>query len=90
MANYLYKTIITKDLKNVPSTNADQVDFETNFKSTAMAVLNIMLAETTFEILVDYATFKTKIDGVDVTWSLVKYTDNGNQYELNILSINPI
>jgi len=87
---YLYSTTIYRDTNdvigiNVVQNDLDKTDFETNYKSQAVLVGEIFLAETTFVLEITYASFKSKIDGVNILWSDVKYQETAKHYTLNIL-----
>ena len=94
MANYLYKTTLIKQGATAPSkppsNDTDLQDFENNHKANALEVDEVLLSETTFVITIDYATFVTHIDGTVIVWADVKYKDDTNIYELNLLSNNTL
>jgi len=75
---YLYKTIISKSQngtqEELDSFSADKTDFETNYKSQAVKVDEVILAETTYLNDLSY----------------VKYVEDNVKYVLNLLSDNPI
>ena len=85
---YLYKAVIYKQpaTLGVPANThtADKLDFETNFKTQAAEVTEVLLAETTFVIDKTYTQFKALIV-TPVTWSDVKYTDDLQKYILSLL-----
>ena len=91
---YLYNVILFRNPETIGippnSYAADIADFETNYKSQAMEVNAVVLAETTFEVAKSYANFKVLIDGVLRTWSDVKYTEDTVKYSLNLLTENAI
>ena len=95
---YLYKAIVYKIPNDVAGITAseviahqtDKIDFEANFKSTAIKVDELVLAETTFVISKTYTQFKTLIDGVLRVWSDAKYTEDSTRYILNVLTTSPI
>jgi len=90
---YLYRTILHKDLQNVfsppPTNNADKTDFETNYKSQATMVGDIVIAQTTFMSELSYASFKAKVVS-PLGWVDVKYLDGIQRYVLNLLTENPL
>jgi hypothetical protein len=93
MTSYLYKTRIWKDTTNVIGVDpaveaANKTDFETNYKSSAIGVSSIEIAETTFITDLTYTEFKAKITG-DITWGDVKYSEN-SRYDLYIITNSPI
>ena len=57
------------------------LDFETNYKSQAKRISEIVIAETTFITSYDFDVFKTLIV-TPITWADVKYIDDGFSYEL--------
>ena len=87
---YLYRTTLyhdTSKVLNPPANNdTDNTDFETNHKSSANAVNEVLVQETTFVSDLSYTDFKDKIDGVNVLWSDVKYIETNNAYVLHIVS----
>ena len=89
---YLYKTTLFKTgtvVLGLPVSNdADRVDFETNFKATALKVDRLELNETTFIVEKSYTDFKALIVS-PILWSDVKYIES-DKYELNLLSANPL
>lgn len=95
---YLYRAIIQKVPNEVVGLTSseitahqnDKVDFEANFKSSAVKVDDLVLAETTFVISKTYTQFKALIDGALRVWSDVKYTEDDVRYILNLITTNPI
>lgn len=92
---YLYTAEVfhtTTNAVGVPASNAtDLTDFNTaGRKSAALLVTTVEVAETTFQVAKTYQQFKALIDGVNITWSLVKYVDNGVLYTLYLASENPL
>lgn len=95
---YLYQTIILKNpinFKKSDGTNqlsasdiaAHQValsDFETNFRSIAIPIIVLTLAQTTFVVDKTYSAFKALIV-TPITWGDVKYTDDTQKYVLSLL-----
>ena len=90
---YLYKTIISKSQngtqEELDSFSADKTDFETNYKSQAVKVDEVILAETTYLNDLSYSAFKAKV-ALPLAWSDVKYVEDNVKYVLNLLSDNPI
>jgi len=91
MVDYLYKTVLWKDTSkvtgiNVAQNDSDKSDFENNNKSTAKLITSVTLATTTYIHENSYTDFDTLIDGVEITWADVKYTENDLKYELNLIS----
>ena len=93
---YLYRTKIytNKPFVEALSLNgaedSNRIDFETNFKSQAVKVNDISVAENTFTIEKTYTDFKTLIDGVSLRWSDVKYFEDSIKYVLNLITTNPL
>lgn len=97
---YLYQTIISKDPTSFKKadgsnqlSNADitahqdaMTDFEANFKSSAVRIEGIQVAETVFTIEKSYVAFKTLVDGATIQWSDVKYVNGGTEYRLIIVT----
>ena len=96
MVSYLYMARIMLDTTNSYGFNnsaeaANKTDFETNYKSQTVPVSDLENAETTFTIVLTYAEFKAKIDGVNILWSDVKLETNDNLwYDLYLLTETPI
>ena len=90
---YLYKATIFKnpDWLGVPPNShaADKADFEANFKTTALKVNEVIIAETTFSSDLTYAAFKAKIVA-PLGWSDVKYIEDGLKYILTLISQTPL
>ena len=94
MAQYLYHTYIYKDLTNVYGANNSQettnkTDFETNYKSQCVEVTDIVPGETMYDIVETYPDFKAKVTG-DYSWSDVRYAEEGQTYDIYLLTSNPI
>lgn len=91
---YIYKTTIYKDTNNFPDASvkafelAEQVDFETNYKNTAIKINHLDVAETAFEVFLTLDELKLKVVN-PILWSDVKYTDS-SLYTLYLLSDNPL
>lgn len=93
---YLYKTIIYKVPDEVIGLSGaeiiqhgeDKIDFETNFKSSAVKTDRIVIAETTFEINRTYQEFKSLIHVL--SWADVKYIEIDGYYSLYLLNDTPI
>ncbi|MBI2034264.1 MAG: hypothetical protein HYT11_00855 [Candidatus Levybacteria bacterium] len=91
---YLYKTIIYKIPDEVVGLTdseivqhqGDKIDFEANFKVTAVKADEVVLAETTFVIGKTYVEFKNLIDGTLRTWADVKYTEDNSRFTLHLLT----
>ena len=86
---YLYKTTIYKETADIVGIDATQegankTDFETNFKSQAIAVDDVAIAETTFITDLSYSDFKAIIVS-PIGWADVKYVSNG-KYILHVTS----
>lgn len=94
MANYLYRAVIYKSTTKVinpdPNNEANMTDFEANYKGTAMAITGMDILDTTFISDILYSVFKTKIDGVIITWANVKYIENDICYIINLINPNPL
>lgn len=79
---YLYHTTLYKTTTNVvgaPADNATNLsDFETNYKSSAVKVSDVSIAETTFRVENTYSAFKALVAS-PLTWADVKYTDDGSE-----------
>ena len=89
---YLYQTTLFIDTTNTygfPVTNsADKTDWETNFKSQALLINKIEIAETVFIVDKTFTQFKALIAS-PVLWSDVKYVESG-RYNIYLLSENPL
>lgn len=80
---YLYKTMLYKNTDNAfgvdeAQNTSDRNDFENNRKASAQNISSITIAETTYEIRVDYSSFSSKVSD----WSAVKYSEYGSYYVL--------
>jgi hypothetical protein len=86
---YLYKAVTyhnTSAVISVPASNtADNSDFVTNYKATAIPVDALEVAETTFVTELSYANFKAEV-AAHAAWSAVKYIVGPKSYELYLLS----
>jgi len=95
---YLYKAVIHKIPTEVIGLTSSEIvehqnnrgDFEANFKSSAVKVDDLILAETTFVINKTYIQFKTLIDGALRVWPDVKFTEDDVRYILNLITTSPI
>lgn len=77
---YLYSTKISGN---------DLTDFETNFKSQAVYINELVIAETTFVEWLSYTQFKNII--VDpLAWADVKYKQIESKYILHLALESPI
>jgi len=91
---YLYKKTIYRGYGNIvglsdaqkTQNDADLSDFDTNHKTAATKVDEIIIAETTVITDLSYSQFEGKIDGVNILWSDVKFLQNADRYELNLIS----
>lgn len=91
---YLYKAIIYKvpgevvgfSPSEITEHQNDRIDFETNFRVSAVKTDGIVLAETTFVISKTYVSFKSLIDGTLRTWLDVKYIEDNSRYILHLLT----
>ena len=68
----------------------DKTDFETNFKSSALSVSSVEIAENTAEIIKSYTGFKTLIDGTTITWADVRYVTETDHYDLYLITDTPL
>jgi hypothetical protein len=95
MAEYLYHTYVYYDTSNVIGANAVQeaantTDFETNYKSQATEIDDLVPGATMFDIVVSYADFKALITS-PITWADVKFADEDDKvYDLYLLSSSPL
>lgn len=94
MAEYAYKAIIYKNTDGVVGVDtvqntADKTDFETNRKSTAVVVDSIVILQITFLIDKTYTQFKALITG-DYTWADVRYIDDGQKYQIYLITNQPL
>lgn len=88
---YLYKTQLHRDTTNVnnpPASNDnDVVDFDVaGKKGSATKINEIVIQETTFITVDDYATFDGRVDGTTIVWSDVKYIEDASSYTLYLSS----
>lgn len=95
MADYLYHCYIYHDTSNVigvvPADEAAKVlDFETNYKSPAVKIDDVVINATTFETVKTYTQFKALIDGVNITWGDVKYAKEEKAYDIYLLTNEPL
>lgn len=92
---YLYKKVIFIETDkvigiDVQQNNADKTDWEDNYKSSAVPVNELVIAETTFIVdNITWATFKTLVD-TPYTWGDVKYIENSGRYEIYLTSSEPL
>ena len=95
MADYLLQATVFQDLEDqiiLPEgmtwtqANADRTDFETNHKSQAVEINDILINSTTFEQFKNYQDLKAKIDGVTVNWTDVRYVTTSIGYTLYLLT----
>jgi len=94
MAEYLYHTYVYHDTTNVLGVNpiteaANTTDFETNYKSLCVKIDDITPGSTMFDIIKTYTEFKALIS-TPIAWSDVKYADEGKNYDLYLLTDQPI
>ena len=95
MSDYLYHTYVYKNTNDVlgvvPADEAaNALDFETNYKPTAIKVDDITINTTTFETIKTYAQFKALVDGSIITWSDVKYAVEGKAYDMYLIANSPL
>jgi hypothetical protein len=88
--NYLYKTTIHKNLDYVIGVNAQQnqlnlTDFEANHKNNCIKIDGLLLAESVYEIDLDFADFETLI-ATPLGWQDIKYMEVDNKYILILLT----
>ena len=93
MANYLYKTTIYKNEGGVvgidPDNSTNLSDYENNHQADTMKVDELQLAETTFAVVISYATF----DGYITTpydWGDVKEDESDRHYDLYLITGSPL
>jgi hypothetical protein len=94
MAEFLYHAYIYHNTSNVLGVNASQeatntTDFETNYKSQAVEVSDIIPGTTTFDIVKSYTDFKTLITS-PITWGDVRYANEDKVYDLYLLTSSPL
>ena len=90
---YLYSTSVITNISayqgltsaQITQNNTDKTDFETNFKSQAVKVDEIVPIETVFIISKTYTEFKALIIN-PINWSDVKYIQGANKYYLFLLT----
>jgi len=87
MPNYLYHTVIFKDMTSVYGVNSsqnatDKTDFETNRKSTAVGISSITTLETTIGFEKTYVQFSALVS----SWADVNYIEESNHYDIYLLS----
>ena len=91
---FIYQTEIQKSNNviglNVAQNTTDINDFQNNHKSQATEISEVIIAETTLNTYCSYEVFSSKISGVDILWSDVKYTSNSQNYTLYLLSQNSL
>jgi len=92
MINSFYKTVIYTNTANVIGVNItqntiDKIDFETNYKSTAIGITDATFFDTSLSSVLDFTVFKTKVSNWDDVRYLVR--DN-NRYEIFTLQNTPI
>lgn len=91
---YLYKATIYTSTDNVygidvTQNNADKTDFENNYKASTYAITDITVTENSLLTIKTYTQFKALITG-GIIWADVKRMDEGNHYDLYLLSENPL
>lgn len=94
MADYMYHTYIYHDTSNVlgvvPATEAaNNTDFTTNYQSQCLLVDDIQSAATTFEIIKTWSQFKALVAS-PYTWSDVKYSHEGDAWDIYLITSSPI
>jgi hypothetical protein len=94
MAEYLYHAYVYHNTTNVIGANSSQeatntTDFETNYKSQATEIEDVTPGATVFDIVKSYTDFKALIVS-PITWSDVKYADEGKAYDLYLLTAEPV
>jgi hypothetical protein len=62
-----------------------KIDFETNYKSTAVKITGITIAETSYETEMDFDNFKALV-ATPITWADVKYIEDSQKYILYLIS----
>jgi hypothetical protein len=95
MADYLYHTYVYKNTNDVlgvvPADEAaNTLDFETNYKATAVKVDDLEIMGTTFETIKTYSQLKALVDGVTITWADVKFAVEGKAYDIYLLTSDPL
>jgi len=93
MPNYLYSVDLASSsakASGFPESNGTDVsDFETNHKSSAVAVTRVLLTDTTIVTEKTYTDFESLITG-DIDWGDVVYTSRHGIYGLCLLSGSPL
>lgn len=92
---YIYDCTIIKDTTYTSGYNpttelANKTDYEANYQSQTIKANDLVVAETSFEIVKPYADFKALIDGTNIKWSDVKEMNGGNMYELHLVTDSPL
>ena len=68
---------------------ANLLDFETNYETQSVPVTEMVVAETTFIIDLNYTNFKSKIVA-PILWNDTKYVDGTLQHFIFISSNSPL
>jgi len=76
MAEYIYTT---------EAHAADATDFVTNYKSSALEITQITIAQTAFTITKTYTDFKALV-ATPIDWGDVKFIQVRDNYELYLVS----
>lgn len=88
MVQYIYNANI--DYQD----SVDKIEFETDYKATAMEFSYITINDVAFTLELDYTNFKTLIDGIIITWEdiryIIKITNDLTRYELYLVTSNPL
>jgi len=68
---------------NLVKGSTDASDFETNYKDKVVAISKMIIGSgVVFIKTVDWDTFKSMVDGNNITWDMVKLREDKHNYEL--------
>jgi hypothetical protein len=90
MADYMYHCYVYHETDGVmgivpANEDANNTDWETNYKSQALEVNDIIPAATTFELIKTWTQFKALIVS-PYTWSDVKYAHESNAWDIYLIT----
>jgi len=93
MADYLYKSVVYKNVDNVASPPTDwatqKTEYETNHQADTIKIDEIQVAATTFEINKDFDDFHDMIVS-PYDWGDIRELETTNRYELYLVTSEPI
>jgi len=82
--NTIYKTNAIVIGLDVAQNTADRIDFETNHKGESLAINNLVISETAFEVDKSYIDFVSLIIS-PILWSDVKYIETQETYKIYLV-----